>query len=78
MNQAKRSADREKPFKTAQVARILGINLRTLQHRLASGRYPEPPRDPDTGYRIWHHHDMEAVRSAMQEESSNVEQESLE
>ena len=69
MHQIKRNAERERPLKTAQVARILGVKTRSLQHWLATGRYPEPPRDPESGYRIWHHQDVEAVRLAMQGES---------
>jgi excisionase family DNA binding protein len=64
-----RQARREGLYKSAEVAKILGISSRTLYRMLADGRVPEPMRDPRTGYRVWTEVDVQAVREALREVS---------
>lgn len=53
---------RTEALTTIQVARILGISTRTLYRELAAGELPEPPRNPDNGYRQWRPQDVEHLR----------------
>jgi excisionase family DNA binding protein len=64
-----RQARREGLYKSAEVAKILGISSRTLYRMLADGRVPEPMRDPRNGYRVWTEVDVQAVREALREVS---------
>lgn len=47
---------------SSEVASVLGISLRTLRRKLASGDIPEPQRNPDNNYRLWRPEDVEAIR----------------
>lgn len=64
-----RQARREGLYKSAEVAKILGISSRTLYRMLADGRVAEPMRDPRNGYRVWTEVDVQAVREALREVS---------
>ena len=48
-----RNGERLSYYRTAQVARILGISTRTLFRKLKAGEFPEPRRDPANNYRLW-------------------------
>ncbi len=50
---------------TAQVARILGVNKRTLYRMLNDGRIPEPQRNPDNNYRVWISQQIEEIRGSL-------------
>ncbi len=50
---------------TVQVARILGINKKTLYRMLQDGRIPEPQRDPNNNYRMWVPQQLEAIRDGI-------------
>ncbi len=50
---------------TAQVARLLGINKKTLYRMLQDGRIPEPQRNLDNNYRVWIPQQIEAIREEM-------------
>ncbi len=53
-----------KTYSTKQVARIVGVNKRTLTRWLRSGKLKEPRRIRGGGIdaRIWTAHDVERVR----------------
>lgn len=53
---------RDGVYSTAQVAKILGISIRTLYRMLEDGRLAEPMRNPSNGYRIWTDVDVRAIR----------------
>ena len=61
-----RKRDRDGLYRSAQVARILGMTPRTLYRMLASGRIPEPMRNPDNQYRMWTEVDLQAIREVLQ------------
>jgi len=60
---------REGLYKSAEVAKILGISSRTLYRMLSDGRVMEPMRDPSNGYRVWSEVDVQNVREALKEVS---------
>lgn len=47
-------------IRTADVARLAGVSLRTLYYWLKDGRIPEPERSPK-GYRMWTPQDVAAA-----------------
>ena len=49
-------------YRTTEVARVLGMSLRTLLRKLKSGEFPEPKRDQSNNYRIWTISDIEQLR----------------
>jgi excisionase family DNA binding protein len=53
-------------YRSSQVAKALGISVRTLYRLLAAGRISEPMRNPSNGYRIWSEIDLTAIREALQ------------
>jgi excisionase family DNA binding protein len=59
---------RERPglYRSAQVAKILGMSSRTLYRMLADGRIPEPMRNPDNQYRVWTDVDIQSIRQVLQ------------
>jgi excisionase family DNA binding protein len=59
-------AERNRLYRSSQVAKILGISARTLYRMLTDGRIPEPMRDPRNGYRMWTEVEVQAIRE-MQE-----------
>jgi DNA-binding transcriptional MerR regulator len=61
-----RKRDREGVYRSAQVAKIFGVAPRTLYRMLASGRIPEPMRNPENRYRLWTDVDLQAIREALQ------------
>ncbi len=62
----RRKRDREGQYRSAQVAKILGISPRTLYRMLADGRVPEPMRNEDNRYRLWTDVDLQTIREALQ------------
>jgi len=52
-------------YRSSQVAKILGVSVRTLYRMLAAGRIPEPMRDEENGYRAWTEVDIQAIREAL-------------
>ncbi len=62
----RRKRDREGQYRSAQVAKILGISPRTLYRMLADGRIPEPMRNEDNRYRLWTDVDLQTIREALQ------------
>jgi excisionase family DNA binding protein len=61
-----RNRDRDRGYRSGQVASILGISSRTLYRMLADGRIPEPMRNPANQYRLWTEVDLQTVREALQ------------
>jgi DNA-binding transcriptional MerR regulator len=62
----KRTRQREGVYRSAQVARILGITPRTLYRMLADGRISEPMRNPQNRYRVWTEVDLQNIREALE------------
>ena len=62
----RRVRDRDGVYRSAQVARILGISPRTLYRMLTDGRIAEPMRNPDNRYRLWTEVDLQGIREALQ------------
>jgi excisionase family DNA binding protein len=58
--------ERNRLYWSAQVAKILGVSVRTLYRMLADGRIPEPMKDPNNGYRVWTEVDIQAIREALE------------
>ena len=56
---------RNRLYRSSQVAKILGVSVRTLYRMLAAGRIPEPIRNPENGYRMWSEVDIQAIREAL-------------
>lgn len=61
----KRNRDRDRMYRSGQVASILGISARTLYRMLADGRIPEPMRNPQNQYRLWTEVDLQTIREAL-------------
>lgn len=61
----RRIRNRDGVYRSAQVAKILGISPRTLYRMLADGRIAEPLRNPDNLYRLWTGVDLQAIREAL-------------
>lgn len=61
----RRVRDRVGAYRSHQVAKALGISVRTLYRHLASGKIAEPLRNPANGYRIWSEVDLNAIREAL-------------
>lgn len=57
---------RDGVYRSAQVAKIVGVSPRTLYRMLAAGRIPEPMRNPDNQYRLWSEVDLQTIREALQ------------
>ena len=57
--------ERNRLYRSSQVAKVLGVSVRTLYRMLAAGRIPEPMRDPQNGYRVWTEVDIQAIREAL-------------
>jgi excisionase family DNA binding protein len=57
--------ERNRLYGSSQVAKVLGVSVRTLYRMLAAGRIPEPMRDPKNGYRVWTEVDIQAIREAL-------------
>ena len=62
----RRVRDRVGVYRSSQVAKALGISVRTLYRLLAARRIPEPMRNPSNGYRIWSEVDLTTIREALQ------------
>jgi excisionase family DNA binding protein len=61
-----RQRERNGLYRSAQVAKILGISSRTLYRMLADGRITEPMRNPQNRYRVWTEVDLHQIREALQ------------
>jgi DNA-binding transcriptional MerR regulator len=61
-----RKRDRNGLYRSAQVAKILGVAPRTLYRMLAAGRIQEPMRNPENRYRLWTDVDLQSIREALQ------------
>lgn len=62
----------ERPLRSTEVARVLGVTKRTLQNWLKAGAIAEPERNPLTGYRLWSASDVEAIRQTMRERKESA------
>jgi excisionase family DNA binding protein len=62
----RRKRERSGLYRSAQVAKILGMSSRTLYRMLADGRIPEPMRNPDNQYRVWTDVDIQSIRQVLQ------------
>lgn len=62
----RRKRERNGIYRSAQVAKILGMSSRTLYRMLADGRIPEPMRNPDNQYRVWTDVDIQSIRQVLQ------------
>jgi len=62
----RRKRDRNGVYRSAQVAKILGMSPRTLYRMLADGRIAEPMRNPENRYRVWTEVDLQTIREALQ------------
>lgn len=60
-----RNRERTTLYRSAQVAKILGISSRTLYRMLADGRIAEPMRNPENRYRLWTEVDIQTIREAL-------------
>lgn len=61
-----RQRERNGVYRSAQVAKILGISSRTLYRMLADGRIAEPMRNPRNRYRVWTEVDLQQIREELQ------------
>lgn len=57
-------------LQTAEVASVLGISHRTLLRKLASGKLPEPARDPKNNYRLWRPEEVESIHQQLLREKA--------
>jgi excisionase family DNA binding protein len=62
----RRKRERNGVYRSAQVAKILGMSSRTLYRMLADGRIPEPMRNPENQYRVWTDVDIQSIRQVLQ------------
>jgi excisionase family DNA binding protein len=62
----RRKRERSGVYRSAQVAKILGMSSRTLYRMLADGRIPEPMRNPENQYRVWTDVDIQSIRQVLQ------------
>jgi excisionase family DNA binding protein len=62
----RKNRDRDRVYRSAQVASILGVSPRTLYRMLADGRIPEPMRNPENRYRLWTEVDLHHIREVLQ------------
>jgi len=60
-----RTRERYGVYRSAQVAKILGVTPRTLYRMLADGRISEPMRNPQNRYRLWTEVDLQQIREAL-------------
>lgn len=60
-----RIRERSGVYRSAQVAKILGISPRTLYRMLVDGRIAEPMRNPENRYRVWTEVDIQNIREAL-------------
>lgn len=63
-----RSERRVEYLSSARVARILQVSKRTLLNWVHAGRVPRPEINPENGYFMWTMPDVDAIRTALQEE----------
>jgi excisionase family DNA binding protein len=66
LNPMRRKREREGIYRSAQVAKILGVSARTLYRMLADGRIVEPMRNSQNRYRVWTEVDLQQIREALQ------------
>jgi predicted site-specific integrase-resolvase len=66
-----RAVSNQEYLTSARVARILGINKRTLHNWIKAGKIPAPDANPDNGYLQWTMTDIEVVRNVLTEEPSD-------
>jgi len=57
-------------LRSAEVASVLGISHRTLMRKLATGKIPEPARDPINNYRLWRPEEVEAIHQQILREKA--------
>lgn len=57
-------------LRSAEVASVLGISHRTLLRKLASGKLPEPARDPANNYRQWRPEEVDSLHQQLLREKS--------
>lgn len=62
----RRVRDRVGVYRSSQVAKAMGMSARTLYRLLASGKIPEPMRNPANGYRMWSDMDLTMLREVLQ------------
>ncbi len=55
-------------FTSAAVAKILGLDKRTLHNHIKAGKLPMPDVDPSNGYFRWTEGDIAAIRAIKQAE----------
>lgn len=72
MKMMRRGASDQDYLTSARVARILGINKRTLHNWIKAGKIPAPEVNPDNGYLLWTMTDVEVVRNVLTEEPSDT------
>jgi len=60
-----RNREHNRQYRSAQVAKILGVSSRTLYRMLADGRISEPMRNPQNQYRVWTEVDLQQIREAL-------------
>ena len=60
-----RIREQSRSYRSAQVAKILGISPRTLYRMLVDGRIAEPMRNPANQYRVWTEVDIQNIREAL-------------
>jgi excisionase family DNA binding protein len=61
----KRNRDYDRLYRSAEVAKILGVSPRTLYRMLAAGRIPEPMRNPENRYRLWTEVNLQTIREVL-------------
>ena len=64
----RRIRSREGVYRSAQIAKILGVSSRTLYRMLVDGRIQEPMRNPRNRYRVWTDVDLQTIREALQKQ----------
>ena len=57
--------NRSHVLRSSQVAKVLGVNRKTLYRWMAQGKIPEPLRNPDNNYRLWSLQDVEELQQHM-------------
>jgi excisionase family DNA binding protein len=60
-------------YSTNDVAKILGVSVRTLYRMLASGRIPEPRRNETNGRRAWSEIDVQELQDNLGKQYSRNE-----
>ena len=57
--------DRPHVLTSSQVAKVLGVNRKTLYRWMAEGKIPEPLRDPANNYRQWSSQEVQELQEGM-------------